>query len=262
MRLIRKILRHINKMYSKQGRELNRIKNIPRYNRFTTKINNVSFIGIDSSSFIGQYREIFERDIYSFIADKDNPFIIDCGSNIGLSIIRYKEHFPNAKIIGFEPDPNIFKVLKSNIESFDLKNVDLYQKAVWIENGVLLFEQEGSAGGKLSNQKSESVITVETVDFKLFLDKSVDFLKIDIEGAENGLLEDIKDKLWLVKNIFIEFHSSVNDSQGFENILSILAKNGFRYYIESAGIYSNNPLIERSEVEGYDNLINIWGYRI
>ena len=99
-----------------EAKELRRIKRIPRYKKGTTKIFGFDFTFVDSASFIGQYEEIFKKQSYKFIPINDQPIIIDCGSNIGVSILYYFRQYPKAKIIAFEPDKNIFQVLKKNIE--------------------------------------------------------------------------------------------------------------------------------------------------
>ncbi len=213
----------------------------------------------------GIYEEIFENEIYKFNTHTKTPLIIDCGSNIGLSIIYFKKLYPDATIIGFESDPEIFKILKKNIESNGFTGVSLIEGCVSKEEGVVTFFQEGADGGRIdiSNEiKNDHHVTkVKAYTLSSFIDKPVDFLKIDIEGTEREVLEEIKDKLWYVKNIFIEYHSFVNKQQNLAVILAILEKAGFRYYMNSIGVSSVHPFIERKEYAGVDLQINIFGYR-
>src|SRR5438552_4218884 len=41
--------------------------------------------------------------------------ILDIGSNIGASIIYFHRQFPDAKIFGFEPHPDTFRILQENV---------------------------------------------------------------------------------------------------------------------------------------------------
>jgi predicted O-methyltransferase YrrM len=43
--------------------------------------------------------------------------ILDIGSNIGTSILFFHEQFPSAKIYGFEPHPETFRILQTNVGS-------------------------------------------------------------------------------------------------------------------------------------------------
>ena len=62
----------------------------------------------DSASYLSSREEIFDQQIYRFNTSNSKPYIVDCGANIGLSIIYFKQLFPNAEIVAFEPDEKIF----------------------------------------------------------------------------------------------------------------------------------------------------------
>ena len=53
------------------------------------------------------YEDIFINRVYEFEASRPDPRIIDCGSNIGMSVLYFKHVYPEARIVGFEPDPTI-----------------------------------------------------------------------------------------------------------------------------------------------------------
>jgi hypothetical protein len=61
------------------------------------------------------YKDIFVKRIYHFDAARPDPLILDCGTNIGMSIHYFEQKYPQARIIGFEPDPDIIPFLESNI---------------------------------------------------------------------------------------------------------------------------------------------------
>ena len=52
----------------------------------------------DITSFIYSFKSIFVDHIYDFKSYNSSPEILDLGANIGLSIIRFKQLFPNSKI--------------------------------------------------------------------------------------------------------------------------------------------------------------------
>ena len=68
------------------------------------------------SEFLHTLKEIFINEIYR-VELPANSFIIDCGANIGLSTIYFKQICPTAKIIAFEPDSTSFTILTKNIKS-------------------------------------------------------------------------------------------------------------------------------------------------
>ena len=81
-------------------------------------------------------REIFEEAEYSFDCDKSDPIILDCGSHIGLSIAWFKRRFPEARIIAFEPDPQNFELLQTNIGINGFEGVELLNLAVSSRRGT------------------------------------------------------------------------------------------------------------------------------
>ena len=76
---------------SSERKELARIKKNPRYQKGRTDIFGFDFTFIDSASFLSQYFEIFTKQILSFETKNKQPYIIDCGSNIGVSILYFKK---------------------------------------------------------------------------------------------------------------------------------------------------------------------------
>lgn len=205
-------------------------------------------------------QEIFIDETYSFKSDLINPYIIDCGANIGLSAIYFKKKYPNAIIDCFEADKLIFNKLHYNINQFNFNNITLHQKAIWINNNELSFISDGSVGGHIieTNFKKENL--VPAVRLKDFLDKKVNFLKIDIEGVEFEVVHDCAEKLNNVENIFVEYHSSHENEQKIGELLIILKNAGFKIYIKEAWENMKNPFIEKKGPY-FDLQLNIFGYR-
>ena len=223
-----------------------------------------NFEFVDGPSFLFLYDEIIEREIYKFSTDEPAPYIIDGGSNIGLSVLYFKQVYPEARILAFEPDPNIFEVLKRNCRNFALEDVELFDRALWIENGYLGFRKEGSLGGRLADDDNsvpdESVPTQRLRDL---LTSKVTLLKLDIEGAETEVLEDCADRLVNVENLFVEYHSFADRPQSLHRLLTVIHEAGFRTHFH---VYepSPQPLFTRTIREGIDRLdmnLDIFCYR-
>ncbi|MCS6796374.1 MAG: FkbM family methyltransferase [Raineya sp.] len=254
--------KNYRKRFEKQ-KELNRIAQIPRFIEGETNMLGGLVKFVDSASFGFIYHEIFEREIYKFQTENSRPYIIDAGANIGLSVIYFKKLYPNAEIIAFEPDNKVFEILLFNIKSFGFENVQLIQKALWNEETTLRFYSEGADGGRIATQAdSEKLIEVSTCRLRNFLNRKVDLLKIDIEGAEITVMEDCIDLLHNVERLFVEYHSFVGKEQKLYKLLEILEKAGFRYQIQHVGVFSPHPFINISEYANMDLQLNIFAYRI
>ncbi|WHF50506.1 FkbM family methyltransferase [Chryseobacterium gotjawalense] len=216
-------------------------------------------------SFIHSVEELFEEEVYRFESNTENPYIIDCGANIGLSILYFKKLFPQSRILAFEPDEKIFNILKENIHvNYKLNDVVINKQAVWTEDTELSFFSEGALAGSsvVDFGKKNNIIKVQAIDLKKHLQEPVDFLKIDIEGAENVLIFDIEKELCNVKHLFLEYHGMKDDAQNLHNILELISKVGFRYYIENANIeLVQYPFIQESPIS-FDMQLNIFCRRI
>jgi FkbM family methyltransferase len=212
--------------------------------------------------FLHSIEEIFIDEVYKFSPLRKDALILDCGANIGLSVLYFKQICPAAKIIAFEADPFVFELLEKNIKESALSDVDLLNKAVWTEDTVLEFDAEGGLGGRLGLGEVEikNKIDVKTIRLRDYLDQKVDFLKIDIEGAEYNVLKDCVDKLHNVENLFLEYHILPTEEQNLDEILLWLRNAGFRYYIKEAWENQKYPFVSKKGTV-YEMQLNISCYR-
>jgi FkbM family methyltransferase len=243
--------------------EIARLEAMPRYLPTETDLLGEPLKLVDSASFLSAYRQIFEEEIYTFESDTDAPLILDCGANIGLSVIFWKGLYPSARIIAFEPDPHVFQALVWNCNRRGLENVELINKAVWSGPGEVSFRAEGAdaghvvAGGSRNGEQTIKVPTVRLVDY---LTHPVALLKLDIEGAETEVLRDCQDNLLGVDHLFVEYHSFLGEEQHFDEIFSFLKRSGFRTHVKSE-LVTDRPFVRKLNYLGLDNSINIFAFR-
>ncbi|MCB9772386.1 MAG: FkbM family methyltransferase [Candidatus Omnitrophica bacterium] len=232
-----------------------------RYQPKTIQFLKYKFLVTDCASFIWQFREIFFEQIYKFNSQRTNPVIYDCGANIGTSCLYFKQLYPQAKIYAFEADPKIYNYLQNNLKNNGITGVELSQKAVWSSNGKINFGSDGADGGAI-DQKGKTAIEVDTIRLKELFDKEeyIDFLKMDIEGAEVEVMSDCAHSLSKIENIFIEFHSWNHKKQQLGELLCILSKNNFRYYLENIKP-RKIPFLDKSSTTSMDLQMNIFAYR-
>lgn len=216
----------------------------------------------DSIQLVNGLEEIFIEELYQQQL-KEAPYIIDCGANIGLSVIYMKRLYPSAEILAFEPDDTNYSLLEKNIDSFGFSGVILKKEAVWIENTTLQFSSEGTMTSKITaGRQADNTINVKAVRLKDILVKEVDFLKIDIEGAEYQVLTDIASQLYQVKNLFLEYHGTFEQNAELTEMINIISKSGFKFYIKEAASLFEHPFvrIKKSDIE-YDVQLNIFCFR-
>ncbi|GAB4143786.1 MAG: hypothetical protein Fur0041_18830 [Bacteroidia bacterium] len=208
-------------------------------------------------SFLWQYEQIFRKGQYAFRADRSDPLIVVCGANIGLELFYFKKHYPDCIIHAFEADPDIAGILMENVKSNQLKDVHVYNTAVWIDHEGVAFEPEGALGGKAGS----GVMKVNSIRLKDFLEKhdQIDLLVMDIEGAESIVLEDCRALLSRIKHLFVEWHGVKNEDRNLSTVLGILENEGFswRLYNDLPSSPFNNRIVEN----GFDAMAEIYAER-
>lgn len=181
-------------------------------------------------------REILINEQYAIDLKTDAPLIIDCGANIGCSVLYFKLKYPNARIIAIEAHPETYKVLSENVKQF--KDVTVLNAFVHSVDGDKIRLYNHGAGDVIASfdagRGGQSYTDVETVSLqKLVGGQQVDLLKMDIEGGEFAIFNQSAnvDYLAHVKNVLMEYHHNLNHKPGnsFGEFLSVFEKSGFAY---------------------------------
>jgi FkbM family methyltransferase len=179
--------------------------------------------------------EIFVRREYGFTPDGDAPLILDCGSNIGISILFFKKLFPRARVIGFEPDKNAFELLSRNVAENRLSDVSLYNVAVSSMTGEVPFfsnsQKPGSLVMSLIERKAGETRQVPCIALSSFVQGPVDLLKMDIEGAEMDVMRELaaSEALKNVRAIVMEYHLHIRTEDALSEMLRLLEDHSFGY---------------------------------
>lgn len=208
------------------------------------------------------YRELFEDEIYNFVSATSSPLIIDCGANIGMSVLYFKKLYPQARVIAFEPDEKNFELLLQNVKQNNLTDVECRKEAIWIKEGLLTFASEGTQASQItSDNSSKSRSSVKAIRLADILKNSnVEFLKIDIEGAEVEVIKDCDQFLDNVKQVFVEYHGKTDETEKLLSLLGILQKH-YRIYIKQAADELPHPFVKKSTGNIFDVQLNIFCYR-
>lgn len=194
---------------------------------------------IDPTTFLSMYYLIFVSEGYRFNTTNRSPLILDCGANIGMSVLKFKHSYPNARIIAFEPDPLICTTLKYNIETNHLNQIEVIEAAVWTESGKMSFMSDHADSGRIVHVQNQQTLSVNCVRLRDYLCQPIDLLKIDVEGAEAPILLDCADRLSHVRAIILEYHSFAHQEQKLDQVLGVLRDQGFRCYIHSEQVRPN-----------------------
>ena len=208
------------------------------------------------------HKQIFENHVYNFNSKTEAPYIIDAGANIGLAVLYWKKKYPKAKIIAFEPSKLAFASLLANVKENHLTDVTCINKALSDSKGVQSFTTNEIISGSLVTEKNLEInYEVEITTLGEYLSTEVNFLKIDIEGAEKFIFKDIKENINNLNHVFLEYHSFVNEQQYLSKYLELFEKNSLRYFIEDE-YKRNNHFVDEKISLNQDMQLNIWAKKI
>ena len=121
--------------------------------------------------------------------------IIDVGAHIGYYTLLFAKLVgPNGHVYAFEASPKNFEILQINVQVNNYSNVTLIQKAVSNKNEQIVFYMSGKHSNenflfKPNSAYEEVKIKSVTLDDYFEDQKKIDFIKIDIAGAESLALD-------------------------------------------------------------------------
>lgn len=212
------------------------------------------------------FRVILLRNEYYFETSTEKPVIFDCGANIGLATLFFKWLYPRSEVFAFEPDRETFALLKRNVEANHLTGVQLYNVALSDKTGTADFHVDHAAPGSVRmslnyQRMPKDTITVETLALSEMIgrqlpDRDIDFLKLDVEGAEGAVLQDLAttERLKRVRELLIEFHHKIGGERAkLGSFLTTLETQGFDYQVDAVCM----PLYARGRFQN----IMLYAYR-
>ncbi len=133
-------------------------------------------------------------------------YIIDVGAAMGDFAIFASRTFPNAKIVAFDPNPQLFKLLEKNIRANQMKNI--MTRPLPLGNKPVYTIYVGASNVRSSTIKDDltrKIIKLKPEPLEKYLTRNVDLLKIDTEGGEVDILKSVKS--WQkIRRVVCEYH--------------------------------------------------------
>ena len=155
-------------------------------------------------------------------ATKDISCVVDFGSNIGISALYFLTRNTQLKVYLFEPLSQNIERLKRNLNGFE-NRYELVPVAVGLKNGTNSFGFEPTGRyGVLNKKEMRNQVEVqvknanEVVQDILSKKGTIDILKIDVEGLEEDIINNLEPHLLKkIDRIFAETEFE-GDLPGFD----------------------------------------------
>lgn len=176
---------------------------------------------------IGSFQDFLTTRFYLPMWElPENANIVDLGGNIGTAAADFAASYPTARVITVEMDRSNYELCHQNTSSFGARVTALHA-AIWHKNETVRYDGDGEDGFHITDGSDPSR-SVEGITMKELIRRfeipKIDYLKIDIEGAERQLFQDA-DLGWLaqVDTLCCEIHapdlfsliSGVLETEGF-----------------------------------------------
>jgi FkbM family methyltransferase len=140
----------------------------------------------------------------------ENATILDLGSNVGYTVAHLAFLHPSARVVGVELDPRNYELAVQNTARFGPR-VQLIHAAVWTKDGEITYTgDQDDAFRVTADADPVHARTAPAKRISTILDdcgiERVDYLKMDIEGAEAAILAGPLDWCDRVGSMKIEVH--------------------------------------------------------
>lgn len=165
---------------------------------------------------------------------KPGDTVIDAGGYEGtFSIYAAKTVGPTGRVIVFEPDTGNCEKLRQNVMLNGLENITIINKALWSKDKKLKFNNKHTAGASFFFNASQYTQEIDAVSLDSELERlgisHVDFIKMDVEGAEINAIQGAKKTLELNNvNLAIATYHIVNGEETSTSVEEILDNFGYQ----------------------------------
>jgi FkbM family methyltransferase len=156
--------------------------------------------------------------------------IVDLGSNVGYTVAHLAWLYPQARVLGVEMDAGNLELARRNTANFGPR-VQLVHAAVWNYDGVVRYSGKHDDAFRVNEHADGGVNEISTAPARrlsTLLDEwgadRVDYVKMDIEGAEAVVLAGALDWAERVRSLKIELHPPADH----EGVRAVLERNGYR----------------------------------
>jgi FkbM family methyltransferase len=187
------------------------------------------------------FDEIFVTSGYEFEPAGEPLRIIDAGANIGMATLWFARAYPSARITAIEPDPTTFGLLRTNLEDNGFDQVTPVQAALASKPGSIEFVVDPDRPGWLmmsvdARRMHGTPVTVPAMRLSDLVDGPVDFLKLDVEGAEHEVMGELADSgaLTSIRAMVMEYHHHIDPGvDRLADMLRLLEEHDFAYRVSA-----------------------------
>jgi len=227
-----------------------------KYYSIVFRLDNIKYLNnlfFYDNRFVPALLQLYPEEINEIdraIKLKNIHTVLDIGANIGQWAYTLKNFFPQVRVYSFEPNKDIFDILKKNSSYFSKWDIHNYALGDRDSKRILYYSTEASAEGGFFKEnlyqnyirKNIREIPVNMIRLnenrlkELNIYQKIDLVKIDVEGFETEVLRSLKDIDF--KYLYIEISLRRKGNSTIDDIRKIIKE---VYKKEAELIYYNIP---------------------
>jgi len=170
---------------------------------------------------------------------REMDVVVEFGAHIGAFAVRAARLAHHGQVFAYEASSNNYAQLAQNRQLNGLDNLFIENSAVSDRRGAMPYYRPADNGslGSLVHESSSFMETVQAITFADIIAEHgierIDFLKVDVEGAEYDILLNCADEtLAIVQRVVMEYHEFKGDKRNHQDLVDLLNSQGFIVVVE------------------------------
>lgn len=182
---------------------------------------------------------------------EEGDVVLDCGGCWGDTALFFSNEIgADGKVYSFEFIPSNINIFRKNLQLNPhlSKSIKIIEKPVWYKSGEKLFYKDFGPASIVSNKKIENnlgeTVTITIDDFVATEQLlRVDFIKMDIEGAELNAVKGAKETIIKYRpKLAIAVYHKLSDFYSIAEFLKSLNV-GYKFYFQHTTIHAGESVL-------------------
>jgi len=180
----------------------------------------------------------------------DGWTVLDIGAGLGDFAVHVAQGHPHSTLYAYEPFPQSFDLLQENLRLNGIQNVQALPKAISAQSGPVAFHITAEAVAHTTvgpESASDHTIQVPAITLdQAFAELNLthcDYLKMDCEGAEYGILFSTSPQtLQCIDHLCLEYHDNV-PNVSHKDLVRFFMERGFAVRVTPCPAWSHLGLL-------------------
>lgn len=228
--------------YKQRGKKIEAVNYHQEFGAWEFKIDNISYLGSGPGWICDhdyRYGQLKQLSGFAYMPNYGD-IVIDIGAGLGEETIIFSSLVGSTgKVFAVEAHPKTFKALQYLVKSNNLGNVIISNLALSDKAGMVNIEDsDNSLGNSILQVSNRNSFSIQAETFDDFVERnniqSIDFLKMNVEGAEQLIVKGMLKNLNRIKHLAISCHDfrfQQGESEFFKTkqiVIDFLTSNNFK----------------------------------